>query len=488
MDTLIIRSHPLPADLKALAAKARALLANTVSAATKRGYASDFFGDWKVWAENHNAPVLPAEPEWICLYLADRSSTLKAATLARRLNAISYYHRKANCLLSPTHHPLVRETFKAIRREIGTRQKIKQALLTDDVRKIVAYCPDSPAGKRDKALYLVSFAGMLRREDSAGLMVEGLQFTSEGLVMTLDHGKTDQESRGREISIVPGADPATCPLRALRDWLDSAKLSSGPVFRAVDQKGRVSISGLHRDSIAYILKRAAARAGFKVKNIAGHSLRSGGITTAAENGVPEYIIRRQSHHSPASKSFHRYIVKPGPASTDSFSTTPRSVPLSDVLYLTPHLLSHSTLPPRSTTPSHNHSPQRELPWGTLAQRSIRTLVPASAERKEMNRSVLNLIAVAERSEHGYADVPPGSINEEIELELATLGYAVALSDRLWIGGYRIHTPESILFGNYRPYVPPSIFTSASSGSARVPDARDFDLEAVLGVRGEVPSN
>jgi hypothetical protein len=106
----------------------------------------------------------------------------------------------------------------------------------------------------------------------------------------------------------------------------------------------------------------------------------------------------------------------------------------------------------------------------------------------MNRSVLNLIAVAERSEHGYADVPPGSINEEIELELATLGYAVALSDRLWIGGYRIHTPESILFGNYRPYVPPSIFTSASSGSARVPDARDFDLEAVLGVRGEVPSN
>jgi hypothetical protein len=69
----------------------------------------------------------------------------------------------------------------------------------------------------------------------------------------------------------------------------------------------VSPSGLHRDSIAYILKRAAARAGFGVKNIAGHSLRSGGITTAAENGVPEYIIRRQSHHNPASKSFHRYI-------------------------------------------------------------------------------------------------------------------------------------------------------------------------------------
>jgi integrase len=307
MNNLIVPSHPLPADLNALVAKTRALLANTVSAATKRGYASDFFGDWKAWAESHNAPVLPAEPEWICLYLVDRSSTLKAATLARRLNAISYYHRQANCLLSPTHHPLVRETFTAIRREIGTKQKIKQALLTDDVRKIVACCPDSLAGKRDKALYLVSFAGMLRREDSSALRFEGLQFTPEGLVITLDHGKTDQESRGREIAIVPGADPTTCPLRALRDWLDTAKISSGPVFRGVDQKGRVSPSGLHRDSIGYILKRAAARAGMNVAGIAGHSLRSGGITAAAGNGVPEYIIRRQSHHNPASKSFHRYI-------------------------------------------------------------------------------------------------------------------------------------------------------------------------------------
>ena len=106
----------------------------------------------------------------------------------------------------------------------------------------------------------------------------------------------------------------------------------------------------------------------------------------------------------------------------------------------------------------------------------------------MHRAVVNLIAAVERSDHGYQDLPPGSINDEIESELATYGYAVALSDRLWIGGYRLHSPESILFGNYRPYVPPSIFTYASSKSARVPDARDFDLDAVLELRGELPSH
>lgn len=50
-----------------------------------------------------------------------------------------------------------------------------------------------------------------------------------------------------------------------------------------------------------------------------------------------------------------------------------------------------------------------------------------AERNKLNRKVINLIAVAERND-GYADVPPGSIDDEIECELAVYGYAIAHSD------------------------------------------------------------
>jgi hypothetical protein len=106
----------------------------------------------------------------------------------------------------------------------------------------------------------------------------------------------------------------------------------------------------------------------------------------------------------------------------------------------------------------------------------------------MKQSVVNLIAVAERSKKGFADVPPGSINDEIEMELAVFGYAIAHSDRLWVGGYRIHTPESVRAGNYIPYVPPSIFTCASAKFAFVPDAFEFNLHAVLEERGEQRSN
>jgi hypothetical protein len=106
----------------------------------------------------------------------------------------------------------------------------------------------------------------------------------------------------------------------------------------------------------------------------------------------------------------------------------------------------------------------------------------------MKISTINLIAVTERSERGYADVPPGSVNDEIEAELASLGYAVSVSDRLWLGGFRIYSPESIQAGNYMPHVPPSIFTCAASQSALVPEACDFDLNAVLEERGEIAAN
>lgn len=106
----------------------------------------------------------------------------------------------------------------------------------------------------------------------------------------------------------------------------------------------------------------------------------------------------------------------------------------------------------------------------------------------MHRAVVNQIAVVERSEHGFADVPPGSINDDLESQLAELGYAVALSDRMWLGGYRVHSPESVQAGNYRPHVPPSNFTCIASRSTRVPEACDFDLEAILEERGELPSN
>lgn len=303
---LPVPSIPTTKHLQELVERTRALLAATISPATKRAYAASW-ADWLSFAETHQFCALPARPECVALYLADRSSTHRAASLARALSALAHVHHRAAYVPSPTHHPLVRATFKGIRRTIGTAQTMKDPLLSPEIRRMVAACPDDLAGLRNKALVLVSFAGACRRSETAALRIEDLTFSPEGLILTICRSKTDQEAAGQTVGIPWGTDAATCAVRAVRLYIDRAAIGSGALFRKIDQVGRVSPSGLHRDSIGRLIKTIAARAGLKnIDAIAGHSLRSGCVTQAARNHVPIYIIQRQTRHK-SWKMLARYI-------------------------------------------------------------------------------------------------------------------------------------------------------------------------------------
>ncbi len=108
--------------------------------------------------------------------------------------------------------------------------------------------------------------------------------------------KTDQAGQGRKVALPRGAHAATCPVTALRQWLEAAEVTSGALFREVDRHGKVGGLGIHRDSVRGILKRAVARAGFDPAGFAGHSLRAGFATQAARNGASAFDIMRQTGH------------------------------------------------------------------------------------------------------------------------------------------------------------------------------------------------
>jgi integrase len=93
-------------------------------------------------------------------------------------------------------------------------------------------------GLLDRAILLLGFAGALRRSELVALDVADLAFTTEGLVVTLRHSKTDQEGEGRKVGIPYGSNPVTCPVRAVRAWLDAAGIVEGPVLRPVDWHNR----------------------------------------------------------------------------------------------------------------------------------------------------------------------------------------------------------------------------------------------------------
>jgi site-specific recombinase XerD len=68
------------------------------------------------------------------------------------------------------------------------------------------------------------------------------------------------------------------------------------VFRAVALGGRVSAKALEGDSAARIAKRYASRVGLDAASYAGHSLRSGFLTSAAETGASVWKLSEVSRH------------------------------------------------------------------------------------------------------------------------------------------------------------------------------------------------
>ena len=168
--------------------------------------------------------------------LADRGA--KAATIARRLVVISQAHKAAD-LASPTTSSLVSRTHAGIRRSLGTAQNGKAPAVVDDLKRMLEKLPATRVGLRDRALLLVGFAGAFRRSELVSLDVADLDFSRAGLVITLRKSKTDQEGRSRRIGIPYGSSEASCPVRSLQAWLESARIVDGPVFRALDRFQRV---------------------------------------------------------------------------------------------------------------------------------------------------------------------------------------------------------------------------------------------------------
>jgi integrase len=165
--------------------------------------------------------------------------------------------------------------------------------------------PDSLLGIRDRALLLVGFAGAFRRSELVGLDVADVEFKREGLVVTLERSKTDQEGAGRKIGIPYGSNPATCPVRALQAWLEASATTEGALFRTMNRHGHVK-DRLSGQGVAIVVKRCAEAAGLNPDDYAGHSLRSGLATSAAAAGVSERAIMNQTGHKSVNM-VRRYI-------------------------------------------------------------------------------------------------------------------------------------------------------------------------------------
>jgi integrase len=159
---------------------------------------------------------------------------------------------------------------------------------------MIAHCPDTLRGRRDRALLLLGFAGAFRRSELAMLTIADLLEEETGLRVTVRHSKTDQEGKGQVVAILRGT--RLKPVDAVMTWLDAARITEGPLFRAVDRHGNVLRVPLSTRSIAGIVKKYARRIGLDSDQFSAHSLRAGFITSAAKTGAGIFKIMDVSRH------------------------------------------------------------------------------------------------------------------------------------------------------------------------------------------------
>jgi hypothetical protein len=269
-------------------------------------------------------------------------------TIDLRRAAIRYLHRAAGCPV-PTDDACVAETVAGIRRDAaakGQSPEKKVAATAAIIQQLLAPIPDDLRGKRDRALLLVGFAGALRRSELAAIRIERLEKTDRGLRLTIPQTKGSQTDS--VVVPLPYGRTELCPVRALNAWLAAAGITDGPVFRRIwlpargsgrgrgkqRSRGEMPANGEHAGqaaedappplppqpfqrltppeplaappqigkaaltsrSIADIVQARAVAAGFARRDLAGHSLKRGALTTGMDRGIHPAKLKRLGRH------------------------------------------------------------------------------------------------------------------------------------------------------------------------------------------------
>ena len=283
-------------DLKSLEIETLKNLKNSKANNTLRAYQSDF-RDFSIFCTKNGFSFMPTQPKIIALYITHLSKSCKFSTLKRRIASISVIHKLKGHYLD-TKHPIIMENLLGIKRTLGSRQKAKKPILINDLKLIIKVIDEDKI--RDKALILLGFAGGFRRSELVNVYFQDIDFVPEGVKILIRRSKTDQSGEGSIKAIPYFENQEFCPVIALKNYLNKKFSNSDK-----SQKD-VKIFEISDKSVALIIKRYAEKAGLDSSKYAGHSLRSGFATTAAEFGAEERNIMAMTGHK-TTQMVRRYI-------------------------------------------------------------------------------------------------------------------------------------------------------------------------------------
>lgn len=255
---------------------------------TRRAYQTDI-RHFETWGGQ-----LPATTEAILRYLHAFAPTLNPRTLSRHITALKQWHRHQR-FPDPTDDPIVSKTLTGIARIHGKPKEKAPPLLPEHLIEIAAHLKTQTniASVRNNALLQIGFLGAFRRSELVEIRIENINWQPKGIEILIPKSKTDQLNEGQYCAI-PNGSEQLCAIRALKAWLEAAKIQDGFVFRRIYRGSNISDLNLMPDAVSGILRNCAHAAGIdNAMDFSSHSMRRGLATTASRDGVSLPAIMRQ---------------------------------------------------------------------------------------------------------------------------------------------------------------------------------------------------
>jgi integrase len=268
------------------------------SESTLRAYGADM-KHFSAWCAGRNLSALPAAAAVVCAHIADiAQGGYAVASIGRRLAGIAYAHAMAGHD-DPTQHKTVKVVMAGIRRAKASQPKKQKApALAPMVQAMLDTCGTDLPGVRDRALLALGFGCALRRSEVVALDVADLEPVADGFRVHIRRSKTDQQGAGQVVALPRGVHIR--PVEALERWLEAAEVSEGAVFRWLARGGPAGWycrpERLSGHAVARVVKRRAALVGLNPAQFAGHSLRSGFLSSSAEAGDSLWKMLEISRH------------------------------------------------------------------------------------------------------------------------------------------------------------------------------------------------
>ena len=290
--------------LKELCTKLPAIIGHSRSDNTKKRYEVGF-NNWFKWTTKFpEVSAFPAISSHFALYMVNliqENSSL--SVIESSFYAIKWYHKSAG-LEDPTESFLCVNILEAAKRLCKEPAQRKEPITTESIQKVYTLIGRDTANLLDLRNYVIivlGFAGFLRFNEIANIRRSNVEFFTTFMKIFITESKTDVYRDGKW-SYIAKSNSSLCPVSTLQSYLQRTNIpgdSDEFLFRSMtyfkksdEYKLRNTDKPASYSTIRQSVLKLLERIGLNRKEFGLHSLRSGGASAAANNGVQDRLFKR----------------------------------------------------------------------------------------------------------------------------------------------------------------------------------------------------